>query len=100
MSKILYREVVGAGNDTEANNPNGIVVTLSYWDRERNFNVPDHYLIQRIVMINREIVVDDIQLVRPSRRWRSVDDPAMIRRAIATMDELKELNPEAEAVTQ
>ncbi len=99
MSEILYREVIGAGNDTEANNPNGIVVTLSYWTRKSNFNVPDHYLIQRIVMIDREIVVDDIQLVRPSR-WRSVDDPAMIRRAIATMDELKELNPEAEAVTQ
>lgn len=88
--EVLYREIIGAGDDTEhSNKASGIVVTLSYWNT-LDWKVPSHYLIERKVMLNREFVVDDIQVFRAYL----TDHSRYIRKAIADIDQLKELNPE------
>jgi hypothetical protein len=89
---ILYDERIGAGDDPEHGRlGNGIVVTLSYWQGDGNWKVSDHYLLTSVVMINRERVVDEVEITRvyPSCH------PSMIRKAITRMDQLKELNPAA-----
>ncbi len=94
--EILYREIIGAGNDNEANTPHGIVVTLSRWSTANNaaWKVPDQfYLLQRTVMIDRDTVLDEIEMIRNA--WNK--DSQLIRKAIFLVDQLKELNPEVEA---
>jgi len=88
MFKILYREVQGAGDDNEAANPNGIVVTLSFWQSD-DFLATSHYLTESKVMIDRQIVVDEAECVRTA-----YSDAKFIRKAIARFDQLKELSPE------
>lgn len=90
--KIVYREILGGGNDQENQYANGLVVTLSYWNSD-NFRVQSHYLMQAEVMINREIIVDETRLIA-GYTWQC--DAKHIRQAIAWFDQLRELNPETD----
>ena len=45
--QILYREVIGAGDDDEAQEDNGIAVTLSYWQKGNDWRVRNHYMLER-----------------------------------------------------
>jgi hypothetical protein len=82
---ILYREIIGAGADDEAQDPNGVEVTLSYWRTEtKDWHVPSFYMIESKVMRGRRGVVDNCEIERTSYR----DDADMIRKAIELVDEL------------
>ena len=91
MSKILYRETAGAGEDEENRLDHGIAVTLTYWDSD-DWQAPSHYLIQIKVMIDRKFVVDEIEIRRDSYSLNT--EAKYIRQAIARFDQLVELNPE------
>jgi hypothetical protein len=87
--QILYREIIGAGDDNEHSIfGSGIIVTLSYWHSDDGWKAPSHYLLERKVMLDRQISVDDIQVFRAF----IAKHDKYIRRAIAEIDQLKELN--------
>jgi len=88
---ILYSERVGGGDDTEGNIPNGILVTLSYWQSNANWMAPSHYLLHKQVMVNRDICVDELEIIR-NKGIGYPDRAELFRKAIALMDQLKELN--------
>ena len=85
-AEILYREVVGDGDDTEEGK-NGIVVTLSHWTTTTDY-ARNHYLLESRVMIDRDLVVDECELYF----FQAL--PKMIRKAVAKVDQLLELSPE------
>lgn len=91
MCQILYREKYGAGDDSEEENPNGIVVTASHWETDE-VDAPSHFLIEAIVMIDRHDVVKELEVVR--EHWNTATRETIIRKAIARFEQLKELNPE------
>lgn len=95
--RILYREIVGAGDDEESNEPNGILVTLSFFPSD-DWRAPAHYILHEVLMINRQYVTNNRALI-VDQHWQS--DSRMIRQAIKRMDELKEglkeFEPEAQS---
>jgi hypothetical protein len=88
---VLYRETYGAAEDNEAENPNGIVVCLSHWEVGSMY-VPDHFLLECKVMIDRQIVVHELSVT--GEHWKLATREQMLRKAIQRFDELKELNPD------
>jgi len=85
---IIYHERIGGGDDTEGNRPDGVVVTLSYWYSD-DWKAPSHYIRTARVMLDREIVVDEIEVMRTYLHEHSKH----IRQSIARFDQLVELNP-------
>jgi len=88
-NRIVYHEIVLAGDDDEATLPSGAVVTLSYWDSS-DWRMVAHYTLHITVMIDRETVKDEITYIRA--RYNR-DDPKYIRRAIAALDAQLALYP-------
>ena len=90
-AQILYREVIGAGDDDENNNKeNGIAVTLTYWSSStRDFRLHNHYMLERKVMLNRKFIVDDITM-----QIENHSHSVMIRKAVEMVDYLIEQIPQ------
>jgi hypothetical protein len=83
---ILYREIAGAGTDDECSEPDGVKVVLSHWESPDTWNVPDHYLLYSVVLLDRKIAVEKFEVVK----GYSYDDARMIREAIKLFDHLVE----------
>jgi anaerobic selenocysteine-containing dehydrogenase len=87
--KVLYHEVIGAGDDCEANDENGIAVILSVWDTDIwELHYLAHYLFEIRVMVGREIVKDECLIFHHRSRLTKYDTK-YIREAVATVDKLK-----------
>lgn len=86
---IVYHETIGGGDDNESGRRHGLVATLSYW-HSNDWKAPNHYLLTKRVMIDRYIVVHEVEYI-PSAFRR---DSTQIRKAIFVVDQLMELNPE------
>ena len=92
QAKILYRKTIDGGSDTEGNLPNGVEVTLSVWKAESYLWLfPDHYILSKIVMIDRELVVDESVLIKTSSSFN--EDAKQIEQAIDEIEYLKKLLP-------
>ena len=91
--EILYREIIGAGDDDEAQQSNGIAVTLTYWRVvNSDYRIRNHYMLERKVLINRRFVVDDITM-----QCEYINEHAkMSRKAVEMVDYLIEQNPQVQ----
>lgn len=91
MPQVLYHEIVGGGADTEHNHANGIVVILSYW-KGGDYRTPDHYILSRTVMVEREIIHT---LTALDTKKHYDNHTRKIREAVALVDTLKTRYPQA-----
>ena len=91
--EVLYREIEGCGDDSEAENPDGVLVTLSKWERDENqdFRVRDHYVVEKIVLVDRTPVIHEFEYIDWS--WTRNADAEVIRKAIAEFDKLVSSHP-------
>jgi len=88
--EILYREVMGAGDDREAGN-DGVVVTLSKWTTAHyDHRLTDHYVLTERVMVGGELAVDSAKIMLGCAAHY---DPQMIRQAISQFDALVHAHP-------
>lgn len=83
--KIIYREKLGAGDDTESNTENGILVVLSYWPAERNMYIESHYVLHLVVIRGHVIIKDDHHYINAIVS----NDAKYIREAIKAFDVLE-----------
>lgn len=83
-AKVLFTETLGSV-DTEGNEPNGVMVSLSQW-RAENFQLPNHYLLKKVVMLDRQYILDVIEVHTSS--MHGIGPAQEIRRAIGVFDQL------------
>jgi hypothetical protein len=88
LAQILFTQVHGSVDQETSNDPNGVEVTLSLWTApEGDWRLPNHYLLKKIVMVDRHYEMDEVEVHVNSIYGQG---PALeIRNAIAVFDALK-----------
>ena len=84
---VLYREVKGCGGDTEANDPDGVVVTLTkWWTDTISPQLKAHYIVERTAVNDHDVAIHKFNAVECS--WGQNADAKMIRRAMKEFDSM------------
>lgn len=95
MKTTLYQEECGETNTEYGND--GVKVTLTRWDDEATYDNSSHYLLEKRVVVDREIIIDSIDAFETNY---PNTDPAMIRKAISEFDKLVSNHPNLPAEVQ
>lgn len=92
-AKVLFRDIAGAGSDTEANQPDGVLVTLTKWTVLDGLETiaRDHYILETSVMLDHRIEVHNFKAIECF--WPTNADAQMIRKAIRAFDDLVLTHP-------
>lgn len=89
---ILYDEYAGGADYTDGKYEHGVHVILGRWDPDIS-QLPRHYTLQVRVMIDRNIVVDTLEIRKYSYLQGDANE---IRNAITRFDQLLDSYPEIE----
>ena len=58
---LMYRESFGCGMDTESNTPDGVTVSLTFWEGTGDVDflyAKPRYVVMSRVVVDRKIVID------------------------------------------
>ncbi len=95
IANVLFSQLHGSV-DMDGQNPNGVEVTLTKWvanDPDDDYRLPNHFVIKKVMMIEREYAVDTLEIF-PGSMYGS--GPALaIRNAINVFDQMVETLAEA-----
>jgi hypothetical protein len=85
---VLYRETAGCGDDTEANAPDGVTVTLTKWTTSTTSQryIKSHYIIEKTAVNDHEVTIHKFNAVECG--WHQNEDAEMIRKAMKEFDSM------------
>ena len=92
---VLYRETAGCGSDSESNEADGVEVILTEWGSGEEWRAKDHFIIQTIVLLDREMIVDSREVFYEPV-FVHYCESKMIRRAIEKFDQAVKAHPSSE----
>ena len=81
---LVYCESFGCGMDTDGDTPDGVTVSLTFWEGTGDVDflyVKPHYVLMSRVVVDRQIVINSQHLIQ-----YQYNDTKVLRHAIETFD--------------